>query len=110
MTMDFNNTPMELAVRCKTQMVTFGNLTLIGTQDDINEHEHRLKHFQVKISECLEEKIINLRVSMVGDYFFCCVVTRYSKSTFHVTKEIVDKILSGEKPVDSNMIKTLKGQ
>ncbi|PKP53789.1 MAG: hypothetical protein CVT92_02335 [Bacteroidetes bacterium HGW-Bacteroidetes-1] len=90
---------IEKFQRCRTTLENFDNLTIIGNHDEINDNEHRLKHFQVKLSEIFKDNIITFRVSIVQDTFFCCVVTRYNKSTFVTDKNFVDKLISGEEPV-----------
>lgn len=92
--------------RTKTVMENFDNLLVIGNRDEINEHEHRLKHFHVKLLEIVKEKILNLRLSIVVDRFFCCAVTRYNKHVFCTDKTFVDKLISGEEPV-TDTIKTI---
>jgi hypothetical protein len=105
-----NTEMMERAQRLKTQMEAFDNLTVIGNRDEINEHEHRLKHFHVKVAEIFKEKVLNLRVSIVQDKFFCCVVTRYVKNTFFTDKTFVDKLITGEEPVTERLIKLIQGE
>lgn len=96
--------------RTKTIMENFDNLTVIGNRDEINEHEHRLKHFHVKLFEIINEKIINLRVSIVLDTFFCCSVTRNQKHVFCTDKTFVDRLISGEEPVTEKLIKFINGE
>ena len=95
--------------RCRTTIENFDNLTIIGNRDEINDNEHRLKHFQVKLSGIFKDNIITFRVSIVQDTFFCCVVTRYNKSTFVTDKNFVDKLISGEEPVTDKLIALLQG-
>lgn len=95
--------------RLKTQMETFDVLTIIGNRDEINENEHRLKHFQVKLSEIIKDSILAFRVSIVNDVLFCCVITRYTKITFITDSKFVDKLLSGEEPMTDKLIKLIQG-
>lgn len=95
--------------RCRTCLENFDNLTIVGNRDEINENEHRLKHFQVKLSEIIKHIIITFRASIVQDTFFCCVITRYNKSTFITDKKFVDKLISGEEPVTEKLIALLQG-
>lgn len=102
-------TELERVARLRTQIETFDDLVLIGNRDEINENEHRLKHFQVKVSELFKERIITFKISIVDDNFFCCIVTRYIKNTFITDKSFVDKLLSGEEPMTDKLIQLIKG-
>ena len=102
-------TELEKASRLKTQVELFDTLMLIGNKDEINENEHRLKHFQVKLSECFKESILTFRVSIVDENLFCCVITRYTKNTFITDTTFVDKLLSGEEPMTDKLIQLIKG-
>ena len=102
-------TELEKANRLKTQVESFDTLMLIGNKDEINENEHRLKHFQVKLSECFKESILTFRVSIVDENLFCCVITRYTKNTFITDTTFVDKLLSGEEPMTDKLIQLIKG-
>mgnify|MGYP006975387386 CR=1 FL=1 len=95
--------------RLKTQMETFDTLMIIGNRDEINDNEHRLKHFQVKLADIIKETILSLRISIVDDVLFCCVITRYNKTTFITDCKFVDKLLSGEEPMTDKLIQLLKG-
>ena len=100
---------IERISRLRTKLEIFDDLVLIGTSDEINENEHRLKHFQVKLSELFKERIITFNVSIVDNTFFCCVITRYIKNTFITDKAFVDKLLSGEEPMTDKLIQLIKG-
>lgn len=102
-------TELEKTNRLKTQVESFDTLMLIGNKDEINENEHRLKHFQVKLSECFKESILTFRVSIVDENLFCCVITRYTKNTFITDTTFVDKLLSGEEPMTDKLIQLIKG-
>lgn len=100
---------LENSIRLRTHLESFDTLVIVGTRDEINENEHRLKHFQVKLAECFKESILTFRVSIVDETLFCCVITRYIKNTFITDTKFVDKLLSGEEPMTDKLIQLIKG-